>query len=233
MAFFGIFKSKQERALEDSLKDIQKIIFPGGEKDIERDCQRIDALTKGKIQHSTIRGFVAGCKTIVNISDSEDDETYVNSIMTRANGLITRDEALDVYAYLEGEAGYYDKMNRMFNDMENDSDDENELFGDLPWIYSKGVRSDEIPNGYGEYGLCKTNPVPTISIQCAGRYLSRLRFRGNPVDANRLGSTSSDVTPGSIDVYKLSVSDQDVATIFICPYHKRNSRKAPNGFTLV
>ena len=42
----------------------------------------------------------------------------------------------------------------------------------------------------------------------------------------------SDVTPGSIDFYGISVDGKRVATIYMCPYHKRNSRKAPKGFTL-
>lgn len=231
MALFGLFKSKKEREFDESMEQFQNMTFPRGEKDIERDCARIDTLTNGKIHHSKLRGFVSGCKTIVYINESYDDEGFANSMIARSDGLITRDEALDVYAYLEGESKYYDKMNRMFGDMEGDSDDD-EIFGNMPWTFAEGVSTAEIPGGYGNFGLCETNPIPTISVTCSNKYLAKLRYKGNSIVANRLGSTSSDVTPGAIDIYELSVSGRDIGTIYICPYHKRNSHKPPNGFTL-
>jgi hypothetical protein len=48
-----------------------------------------------------------------------------------------------------------------------------------------------------------------------------------------MGSTSAeDVTSGMIDIYQLSADGQPVAKIYVCPYHKRNSAKAPEGFYL-
>lgn len=40
------------------------------------------------------------------------------------------------------------------------------------------------------------------------------------------------MTSGMIDMYQLSADGQAVATIYVCPYHKRNSGKAPDGFYL-
>jgi hypothetical protein len=40
MAFLGLFKSKEEKALEAGLKSINAMIFPMGESDVSRDCQR-------------------------------------------------------------------------------------------------------------------------------------------------------------------------------------------------
>jgi hypothetical protein len=48
-----------------------------------------------------------------------------------------------------------------------------------------------------------------------------------------MGWTSAeDVTSGMIDIYQLSADGLAVATIYICPYHKRNAAKAPDGFYL-
>lgn len=100
---------------------------------------------------------------------------------------------------------------------------------------SHGVDTDTIPTGYGEYGLCLTNPVPTYTIDGSNLYLTQLRTNdGKKVEAIRRGSSgASDVTPGSIDIYELSVKGKVINTIYICPYHKRNSTLAPNGFSLV
>ncbi len=97
-----------------------------------------------------------------------------------------------------------------------------------------GVETDDIPKAYGPFGLSKTNPIPTRSVIGSNAYLESLRTKdGRRVTANRMGSTSAeDVTSGMIDIYQLSDDGQAVATIYVCSYHKRNSRKAPDGFYL-
>lgn len=98
-----------------------------------------------------------------------------------------------------------------------------------------GVDTDDIPKAYGPFGLCKTNPIPTQSVFGSNAYLESLRTKdGRRVTAHRIGSTSAeDVTSGMIDIYQLSADGQPEATIYVCPYHKRNSSKAPEGFRLV
>ncbi len=233
MALFGLFKSKQERELNSALQQMNEMMFPRGEQDIARDCQRIDALTHQKIPQDRLRGFVAGCKALLHVSDSDDEARFIDSFMRRAEGRISQTEAYEMYAYFAGEASFYDNLTRQMKLMGGDrSASPEELFGDMPWTYSMGTREDTIQGGHGEYGLVKTNPVPTISVRGSDRYLANLRFGGRPVEANRLGSTSSDVTPGSVDMYALTCAGREVGTVYICPYHKRNSRKAPKGFTL-
>ena len=100
-----------------------------------------------------------------------------------------------------------------------------------------GVDTDDIPKGYGPYGLCKTNPVPTRGIPGSNEYLSRLRTKdGRSVESSRIGSTSAgEVTSGAIDMYSISSGGGGVSlgTVYLCPYHKRHSGKAPEGFRLV
>jgi hypothetical protein len=97
-----------------------------------------------------------------------------------------------------------------------------------------GVDTDDIPKGYGPYGLCKTNPVPTRGVPGSNEYLSRLRTSdGEKIDSSRIGSTrAEDVTSGAIDMYSISRGGVSLGTIYLCPYHKRNSSKAPEGFRL-
>ena len=98
-----------------------------------------------------------------------------------------------------------------------------------------GVDTDDIPQGYGPFGLCKTNPVPTRSVPGSNEYLSRLRTKdGRPIESSRIGSTSApDVTSGMVDMYSISSGDVNLGTVYLCPYHKKNSGKAPEGFRLV
>ena len=98
-----------------------------------------------------------------------------------------------------------------------------------------GVDTDDIPQGYGPFGLCKTNPVPTRSVPGSNEYLSRLRTKdGRPIESSRIGSMSApDVTSGMVDMYSISSGDVNLGTVYLCPYHKKNSGKAPEGFRLV
>lgn len=98
-----------------------------------------------------------------------------------------------------------------------------------------GVDTDDIPKGYGPYGLCKTNPVPTRGIPGSNEYLAQLRTQdGRSIESSRIGSTSAeDVTSGAIDMYSISSGGVNLGTVYLCPYHKRNSGKAPEGFRLV
>ena len=228
MAFFGLFKSKQERDMEDMFQKINAMIFPGGEADVKRDCQRVDTLVRGKIPQDKLTGFVAGCKALLHVSELDSDQRFVMSFMARSEGRLSESEAYAVFAYLEGEAGYYDKIGIMAGK----GVDVAEMLGDMPWIYSEGTTGDEIPGGHGEFGLVVSNPVPTVSVRGSNYYLSRLLHRGRLVDAKRIGSFSTDATPGSVDGYRLSIAGVDVGTVYICPYHKRISRLAPQGFTL-
>lgn len=220
MAFFGLFKSKEERLVDD----IHKLIFPGGESDVTRDCERVNSITKGKIPPDKLRGFVSGCKALNRVSERCDAERFVPSFIQRAEGRITESEAYDMYVYFEGEARYYDNITKQFG--------RGIPLEDTPWIYSTGTRMDEIPGGYGEYGLTATNPIPTVSARCSDHYLEMLRYGGRPVQAHRVGSTKSDVTPGMVDMYRLSCDGREIGTVYICPYHKKNSHKAPKGFSL-
>ena len=101
--------------------------------------------------------------------------------------------------------------------------------------HKDGVDTDDIQKGYGPYGLCKTNPVPTRGIPGSNEYLSRLRTKdGHSIESSRIGSTrAEDVTSGAIDMYSISSGGVSLGTVYLCPYHKRNSEKAPEGFRLV
>ena len=92
---------------------------------------------------------------------------------------------------------------------------------------------DEILSGYGPFGLCATNPIPTENIAGSNNYLGQLILKGRQnLSWERLGSTSSDTTDGMIDIYQIKSDNTDIAILYICPYHKKNSERPPDGFLL-
>lgn len=108
------------------------------------------------------------------------------------------------------------------------------LFDAMSAMCEEGVDADEMPNGIGEYGLAATNPVPCRTIFGSTAYLGRLRAAdGTKVRYERIGSVQSEVSQQPIDMYEISYpSGQELAKLYISPYQKRISGKAPSGFIL-
>ena len=93
---------------------------------------------------------------------------------------------------------------------------------------------DQLPNAEGEFGMSPSNPILCKTVFGSSAYLSRLRaLDGTKVVYERVGSTTSDMTPHPVDMYEISRPNGDrLATLYITPYHKRNSAKVPQGFQL-
>ena len=91
--------------------------------------------------------------------------------------------------------------------------------------------AEEFPGAKGQYGLSADNPVPCPDPKS---YFSRLRSaKGSPVLlAGGRFSVRSSVTTKPVDLYPVEVDGERIG-IFLCIYAKRNSTKAPAGFTLL
>lgn len=224
MGLFGLFKSKEQREAEAMVGKVLAQLFPNGEADIVRDVERVRRLTKNKIPAEKLRGYVQGCKTLIAISQNHTEPSFVHSFKVRSENRITDAEAKDVYAYLAGEAMYLDNLNRMMPGMGNAAD--------IQRMFGAGTYNDTIEGAEGPFGTSVNNPIPTICVRSSMEYLSRLRYQGQPVQSERMGSTSSPVTTGNVDIYSLAVGGRSVGKIYLCPYHKNTSKLAPTGFTL-
>jgi hypothetical protein len=116
------------------------------------------------------------------------------------------------------------------------------------------------PNGEGQFGLEKTNPIPVYGVDNVPAYMDKIRYKYiseksgnvvyNPVeyirttdsDDSKNGSTkptgtliasgtSSENIKGVIDVYNLySIGNQKLGKIYINSYSLKTSNKVPEGF---
>jgi hypothetical protein len=110
---------------------------------------------------------------------------------------------------------------------------QNKLLSEALSLMSEdGIDADELPSGRGEFGMTSSNPIPCKTVLGTTTYLGLLRtLDGTKVVFERSGSVASDVTPHPVDVYEIShPNGPKLATLFISPYQKRNSAKAPSGF---
>ena len=113
--------------------------------------------------------------------------------------------------------------------------EQKDLFDATSAMNAGGCTTDEMPNGFGEFGLVPTNPIPTNTIQGSILYLGGLRAPdGTSVNNKRLGPTGANNIEKPIDEYLITHENgSELATIYISPYQAVNSKKAPKGLDQV
>ena len=103
----------------------------------------------------------------------------------------------------------------------------------LQTLNKDGTEEDVMPEGYGEFGLEVTNPIPTNTVFGSYFYLGRLRtMDGKKIEYNRVGQVSAPNIISIIDEYDIFLEDKKIASIYLCPYNKKNSVRAPKNFKL-
>jgi hypothetical protein len=109
-----------------------------------------------------------------------------------------------------------------------------DIFDILQSINNGGTDQDIIPGGYGEFGYDVTNPIPVNTIFGNTSYLGRLRTLDDmKITYERIGSFSSPVSANPIDGYVIYATGEKIAKLYIDPYNKKNSKKAPRNFKLI
>ena len=96
----------------------------------------------------------------------------------------------------------------------------------------QACNSDNIPQGFGEFGLEKTNPIPTFGIPSNQSYLHSLRtLNGEILRYRRNGSIEVDNINKRIDEFEIyNYAGEVIAYLYLSPYHWITSKKAPIGF---
>ena len=140
--------------------------------------------------------------------------------MRRPNNAFYKADATTVYNYVVKKRmpKSVDSIFAMMNEMIGNRED--------------GATTDVIPGAYGEYGLCVTNPIPTRGIPANEVYLRKLALvSGKHFRWERIGSFGAPNIKMPIDGYAIITDDgKEVCTLYISPYQKVISNKAPKGF---
>ena len=227
MSFFGLFKPKPKTEMKKLLEKIYARIFPGGSEQMNTEVDEVSHLVGDKYskeQMNTLYNHIAG---LFYIADDKSEERIIGSTMIKMDGQIAKEDISKIYDYVK-----YKFFRQQLGTDNQDKIDElsNVMFGG-----NIGYDSDEIPGGFGNFGYSITNPIPTKGINGSHVYLRKLKFlaTGKEIKWGREGSYSSDNIENKIDKYKLfDISGDCIATIYISPYHRKNSSKAPEGFKL-
>lgn len=141
-------------------------------------------------------------------------------IKPKKNSITMLDELTDIAATIKPDAIY-------------ESREINELYEAIKPLSIDGTEKDMMPEGFGEFGLEITNPIPVNTIIGCYSYLGQLRtLDGSSVEYDRIGSMNSPNINSIIDGFIIKSDGKEIAIIYICSYNKKNSERAPKGFKL-
>jgi len=217
-------KKETKSDLQNLFEKMREEIFPNGQKDIDEGIKELLRILNYSIDEKTAQNIFIKSSSIC-YTTSSNGEFNIERLKQHLSPYALHyfdEKALAVfYEYLlskNGRAQDWINISREYSKSVNPS----------------GTDADEMPEGYGEFGLQITNPIPTSSIPDSRLYLNRLRTKdGNEITFDRIGSMRTQNIKHIIDGYKIYVNRMQIATIYICPYNRKTSTKAPKGFKLI
>lgn len=228
MGFFDLFKKKkQDDKLSQLMGELQAKMFPGGQVEIRKQVEELYSMLSGRYSLETIQGTLQYMTALFTVSQDKSAERIVKKgAMNRPDNKFNESDALLIYKYVIKQ-----HLLRQFGNCDKPLFDY--FYGSIGNI-ENGCTTDIIPGGFGEYGLCKSNPIPVKGIPASEIYLKELSLEnGEKIQWHRIGSTGSDNINGPIDMYAIkTLSGEDVCVLYISPYQSTISQKAPKGFII-
>jgi len=219
----AINKKQSKSELQDLFAKMHKEIFPNGEKDINEGTNELLRILNYSIDKKTAEDIFVKSSSIcytTSMNNGFSKERLEQHLSPYALYYFSGTSLSNFYDYLLSKnqrASFLDTA-RVFSELSNPT----------------GTDKDEMPEGYGEFGLDITNPIPASSIPDSYFYLSRLRTQnGSETTYSRIGGMKASNIKHTVDVYNISANGKQLATIYICAYNKKTSSKAPKGFKLI
>ena len=217
----NVSKSKSMDALIDKVDEM----FFGGSENKYTQMKELYNLFDHRYNYEQIGNALTWMTMRFFRSDDRSSQGLVDEgQMRRPNNPFSRDDAMKLYNYVVRKA-FEKNMPKAPEEMFEP------LYKSLG-NYETGATTDVIPEAYGEYGLCVTNPVPTRGVSTNEAYLKRLSLlSGEPFHWERIGSFGAPNIENPIDGYEIITDNgEHLCTIYISPYQRIISNKAPKGF---
>lgn len=197
-------------------------IFPRGQKDVDKQTNDLMRLLKGNITQPNAELIMVKASSFCvgrrngNRKFTKDDLKKI--LMPDDIKYFNEDALNEFYDYLI--STYYSVFISTLRELSQTLNPER-------------TEKDQMEEGYGEFGLELTNPVPVASIPDSYVYLNNLRTEdGDKIKYRREGQVFAHNIKYGVSSYKIFRGEKEITRIYICPYNKKNSKKAPKGFKL-
>lgn len=233
MGIFDLFKRKKKtNKFEEIMSAHMERMFPGGLNEIRGQVAELMPLLPTNYSEKDVQGTLLYMTSLLYTSRDRSSHRVVEmGAMNRPDNKFTYDENLIIYTFAATK-----QLERLIPGLKTMARQMREkviwdalaAMGNNP----TGCTTDEIPSGYGEFGLCVTNPVPVRGTQANEDYLKSLKHNsGKAIKWTRIGSTGAPNIEHPIDMYDVTdMNGIPLATLYISPYQNTISKKAPRGF---
>lgn len=233
MGLFDIFKKKKKETTLESLMAAQmKRMFPNGSQELVEQVSELRDLLPSRYSAKDIQGQLLYMTSLLYTARDRSSYRVVEvGAMNRPDNIFSYDENMVIYNFAATK-----QIERMMPSLVNFDPQTRAKFikeglaamGNNP----EGCRTDIMQNGYGEFGLCATNPVPVRGTAANEIYLESLKHvSGKSLKWKRIGSLGAPNIEHPIDYYDVTDSEGNrLAVIYISPYQNTISKKAPMGF---
>ncbi|MBK9045650.1 MAG: hypothetical protein IPL74_02730 [Bacteroidetes bacterium] len=212
-------QNQNKSELQDLLAKMHEEIFPNGKKDIDDGTNELLRILNHSIDEKTAQDIFTKSASICHLSTMKGGftkERLKQHLSPYALQHFNENTLSKFYDYVLSKNEKASALNNLVEITREFSKASN----------PDGTDKDEMPEGYGEFGLIINNPIPTSSIPDSYFYLRRLRtLNGSEVTFDRIGSMNAENIKHTIDGYNLSANGKKIATVYICPYNKNQHKK--------
>mgnify|MGYP000380909133 FL=1 len=204
--------------MPEAVAKIFKLYFPGGQDEQVRLVNGLIKELNNKYEYKVVANNYVFVLTSLFMDDDKSLSRVTEKVLNRINNPLSREEIKVIYNYaiqnneqLSITLGLLQKMYDMCD---------------------TGTDLDEMPQGYGEFGMDITNPIPTNGVPDNEVYLRRLRLpNGDKITWDRYGSCKAENIDAIIDHYKImDTFGNTICSLYICPYNRKTSDRRPKGF---
>ncbi|MBS9773781.1 MAG: hypothetical protein KGV59_01310 [Tenacibaculum sp.] len=217
-------KTEPDIDIKKLVREMFQQVFPNGQKDIQEGTNALLNILNHSVDRKTAEDIFVKSSVIchgASIKQEFNKERLKTHLAPYALHYFNNVSFNEFYNYLISRNSKALLLNEFFNRFNEEQS-------------RSGTDQDEMPQGYGEFGLDITNPIPVRSVPDSYNYLKRLRTAfDDKLTYDRIGSMNAPNIEQIIDAYNLYLDNKKIATIYICPYNKKTSSKAPKGLKLV
>lgn len=112
----------------NSLNEIQRIIFPGGNTQIEKEISEVRALLDFKYTKDEIKQTYIHAAAMYFIADDKSSERIIKSILYNKSSVVTKEDAFKIFKYLESRFIKPNPLDALVNKISDGMSESDKLF---------------------------------------------------------------------------------------------------------
>lgn len=218
MGFFDIFRRKKEPDMPEALAKVFNLFFPNGMEEQKTLTNQLMNKLGNRYDIELVTNNYIFVLTCLFMDEDKSLDTVTEKVNQRLNNKLSKNDIGIIYNHAVENNKQLSQTVGLLNAMQR--------------LCERGTANDVMPQGYGEFGLEVTNPIPIHGVPENEVYLRKLRLSdGSKIAWKRIGSCGAPNIEDIIDNYE--ICDQygtRICNLYLCPYNRKTSSKTPKGF---